>query len=140
MVNKVVPPLVMPQQEKQMKTPEKIKGTVDNWEGGLLGRDKNYVKSAPKELERQVDEAQGMQAISIRLDRDLIEKFKQIAKIHNMGYQPLMREALKRFADAEIKIILAMVANASEKTAGNDGKQTVELELDDLQQCRVAYN
>ncbi|MDR6398145.1 MULTISPECIES: BrnA antitoxin family protein [Herbaspirillum] len=116
-----------------MTAPKKIKGSVENWESGALGRDARYVKRASAELEREIDEAQGMQAISIRLDRDLIETFKQIARIHNIGYQPLMREALRRFADAEIKAILSAVANASDKSVQQGGKHTVEIKLDDLQ-------
>lgn len=116
-----------------MTAPKKIKGSVENWENGALGRDERYVKRAPLELEREIDDAQGMQAISIRLDRELIETFRQIARIHNMGYQPLMREALRRFADAEIKAIVAAVANASDKGAQHAGKHTVEIKLDDLQ-------
>lgn len=115
-----------------MTAPKKIKGSVENWENGALGRDERYVKRAALELEREIDEAQGMQAISIRLDRELIETFKQIASIHNMGYQPLMREALRRFADAELKAILAAVANASSKAGQHGGKHKVEIELGDL--------
>ncbi|ALU90925.1 BrnA antitoxin family protein [Herbaspirillum rubrisubalbicans] len=117
-----------------MNAPKKIKGSVENWENGTLGRDARYAKRAPPELEQQIDEAQGLQAISIRLDRDLIETFKQIARIHNVGYQPLMREALRRFADAEIKVILAAVANASDRNGQHGGgKHSVEVKLDDLQ-------
>ena len=29
-----------------------------------------------------------------------------LASYHSMGYQPLMREALKRFAEAELKLVL----------------------------------
>ncbi|ONN66732.1 BrnA antitoxin family protein [Herbaspirillum sp. VT-16-41] len=121
-----------------MTTPDKIQGTEENWENGSLGRDVDHVKVAPKDIQRQLDEAQGMQSISIRLDRELIEKFKQIAKIHKMGYQPLMREALKRFAESEIKVILTAVANASEKTEQSDGKQTVEVPIEEFKQRRVA--
>ena len=116
-----------------MNKPNKIKGTTRNWEKGLLGRDPRYAKPAPHGFECLVDGASGMQAISIRLDRDLIETFKQIARIHNIGYQPLMREALRRFADAEIKAILSAVANASDKSVQQGGKHTVEIKLDDLQ-------
>ena len=116
-----------------MNAPKKIKGSIENWEGGSLGQDARHAKRAPPELERQIDEAQGMHAISIRLDRELIETFKQIARIHDIGYQPLMREALRRFADAEIKTILAAVANAREKDARHGAKHTVEVELDSLQ-------
>lgn len=83
----------------------KIEGTAEAWESGALGRDAAHAKPAPKELEQQVDDALGLQAISIRLSKELIGDFKFIAKHHGMGYQPLMREALKRFAEAEYKRI-----------------------------------
>jgi len=114
-----------------MSTTAKIDSTVEAWESGALGRDAAYAKCAPKELETQVDDALGMQAISIRLNRELIEDFKFIAKYHGIGYQPMMREALKRFADAEYKRIAVELANqkaaeekkcAASKDNGSDDK------------------
>ncbi len=93
-----------------MKNVDKIKGTIEAWEKGDLGRDERFVARAPKESEQQLDESLGMQAISIRLPKDLIEQFKLIAKINGVGYQPLMRDALKRFAESETKIILTKMA------------------------------
>ncbi|HJV82288.1 hypothetical protein [Noviherbaspirillum sp.] len=94
-----------------MSDTAKIEGTVEAWESGILGRDAAHVKRAPKEIEQQVDDALGLQAISIRLNKELIEDFKFIAKFHKMGYQPLMRDALKRFAEAEYKRIAVQLAN-----------------------------
>lgn len=94
-----------------MTAKQKIEGTVENWESGALGRDITHAKRAPKEVEREIDEAQGLQAISIRLKKDLIDDFKFIAKHHGMGYQPLMREALTRFAVSEFKRIAIELAN-----------------------------
>jgi uncharacterized protein (DUF4415 family) len=88
-----------------MSTIRKIKGTDEAWESGELGRDPEFAVRAPQELEKQVDDALGMQAISIRLEKELIESFKLIAKVEGMGYQPLMREALRRFAQSEFKRI-----------------------------------
>ncbi|HSY30251.1 MAG TPA: hypothetical protein VK832_22240 [Burkholderiaceae bacterium] len=85
-----------------MKT-AKIEGTVENWESGALGQDAAHAKRAPKELDQAIDESLGLQAISIRLSKDLIEDYKIIAKMHGIGYQPLMRDALKRFAEGEYK-------------------------------------
>jgi predicted DNA binding CopG/RHH family protein len=87
----------MSNKERVMAAVEKIEGTVENWESGALGRDPLHAKRAPKALEKEMDDAQGLQAISIRLKKDLIEDFKFIAKHHGMGYQPLMRQALKLF-------------------------------------------
>lgn len=93
---------------------ERIEGTVENWENGSLGQDRAHAKRAPKELEREMDDAQGLQPISIRLTKELVEEFKFIAKHHKMGYQPLMREALTRFARAEFKRIAIELANQLE--------------------------
>jgi hypothetical protein len=117
----------------------KIVGTPEAWDEGRLGTDPAHVRVAPPEVSRAVDDALGMQAISIRLDKDLIETFKTIAKIHGMGYQPLMREVLKRFADAEVKVLLAQMANAEHKQKLENGKQKVEIELSlEFEQKRAA--
>ena len=90
---------------------QKIVGSPEAWEEGKLGQDDAFVRPAPKELEQQVDEALCLKAISIRLPTELIDDFKFIASHHGVSYQPLMREALKRFADAEYKLIAIELAN-----------------------------
>ncbi len=110
-------------------TAEKIEDTVEAWEDGRLGNDEKYVKKVDAATEKQIDEALGLQAISIRLQKELIEQFKLIAKIHGMGYQPLMREALKRFAEAEIKMLLVQIANEGRKQELDNGRQKVEIEI-----------
>ena len=113
-----------------MDNTAKIKGTVEAWESGTLGRDAEHAKRASKELEQQVDEALGLQAISIRLSKELIDDFKFIAKMHNVGYQPLMRDALKRFAEAEYKRIAVQLANekaAEEKEKATEHKATARI-------------
>jgi uncharacterized protein (DUF4415 family) len=84
---------------------EKIKSTQDAWESGSLGRDKKYAVAASKEHGDEIDDVLGLQMISIRLDKDLIEAFKLLGVKYQMGYQPLMREALKRFVDGELKMV-----------------------------------
>jgi uncharacterized protein (DUF4415 family) len=102
-----------------MKTP-KIKGTPEGWEDGRLGRDEAHAQPAPKELAQQIDEGLGLQMISIRLQKELIEDYKKIAEFHGVGYQPLMRDALKRFADVEFKKIAIEYANLkASQAAGN---------------------
>lgn len=86
-----------------MSKKELIKGTAEAWESGQLGRDPKHAKKADPELQKAIDDAIGMQAISIRLPAELIQEFKIIAKFNGVGYQPLMRDALQRFADAELK-------------------------------------
>lgn len=89
-----------------MTSEAKIPGTPEAWETGALGRDKKHTRKAPAELAAQIDEALGLQAISIRLPRAVIETYKMLAKMHGVGYQPLMRDALCRFADSETRLLL----------------------------------
>jgi predicted DNA binding CopG/RHH family protein len=84
-------------------TANKIESTSEAWESGQLGLDEMHVKVAPSALETQVDDSVGLQMISIRLQKDLIDDFKKIADFRGIGYQPLMREALKRFVALEFK-------------------------------------
>ena len=83
----------------------KIEGTAEAWESGKLGRDGKFAESVEID-EGTVDEALELQMISIRLQKSLIDDFKLIGKINGIGYQTLMRQILKRFADSEIKRLL----------------------------------
>lgn len=81
---------------------EKIEGTEEAWEEGKLGND--AASARPSSVpERAIDEALGLQMISIRLPKRMIDDLKAIAKMHGMGYQPLIREQLTRFVDCEMK-------------------------------------
>lgn len=106
-----------------MKT-EKIIGTAEAWENGELGRDAEYAVLAPTGTSQQIDDVLGMQMISIRLPKELIEEYKMIAQVHKLGYQPLMRDALKRFAEAELKKLAVQYAN--EKAAKEQVKGKAE--------------
>ena len=88
----------------------KIKNTAKAWESGALGQSDAHVCVATADVERQVDEALGLQAISIRLPKATIEVYKNLAKMHGVGYQPLMRNAICRWADSELKTLLAGAA------------------------------
>lgn len=106
-----------------MKT-EKIVGTAEAWENGELGRDPAYAAPASAGTSQQIDDAFGMQLISIRLPKDLIEEFKLIAQVHGLGYQPLMRDALKRFAESELKKLAVQYAN--ERFAKEQAKEKID--------------
>lgn len=47
-----------------------------------------------------------LQMVSMRLQPDLVATLKQIASYHGIGYQPMIRDLLNRFAYSEIKQIL----------------------------------
>jgi len=85
---------------------KKISGTPEAWEDGFLGREEEFVRVSKNVDDAALHEAAGLQPISIRLQKSLIDDFKMIAEINGIGYQPLIRQVLKRFADAEKKQIL----------------------------------
>lgn len=107
-----------------MSTQVKIPGTEEAWESGQLGAEEKHIGHlSAEDLARDsqtIDEALGLKAISIRLENELIEEFKMIAKYNNIGYQPLMRQALHRFAKCELKK-MAADALATQEEAREEG-------------------
>jgi predicted DNA binding CopG/RHH family protein len=106
--------------EKTMAT-KKIANTAEAWEEGRLGRDEKYAAVADPSHEAALDEALGLQAISIRLPRQLIDQYKLIAHFHGVGYQPLMRDVLSRFVPNALNGIL----EAEKAKARNVSKRAV---------------
>lgn len=85
--------------------PTEVRDQDGPWETGALGRDPAYVKVAGTRS-ADLDDALGLQMISIRLEKGLLRDLKEIAAAHGIGYQPMIRDLLNRFAKAEIKSIL----------------------------------
>ena len=106
-----------------MSKTQKIDSTPETWESGVLGSDERFAKLATDVKEDLVDEALGLQMISIRLQKSLIEDLKTIAKMHGLGYQPLIRQILKRFADCEKKQLLREMAAQMEKEEKENKKR-----------------
>jgi len=81
-------------------------GTAEAWDSGELGENAASAKVAPGQTAQAINDALGLQMISIRLPKSVIEDFKVIAQIEGVGYQPLMRTALIRFAECEAKRVM----------------------------------
>jgi predicted DNA binding CopG/RHH family protein len=92
----------------------------DAWDTGELGRDEKYVKRSSAEDEASVEAALDLQLISIRLQKELLEQLKFIAKYHGIGYQPMMRDILCRWARTE------MLNIASQMKQQLEAKQLME--------------
>lgn len=45
------------------------------------------------------------------MQKDVLENLKFIAKYHGIGYQPLIKQILKRFVDSEMNEILKKEIN-----------------------------
>lgn len=86
-------------------TKQRIPSTDEAWEDGALGRDEKFAKADDKsrELEALIDDSLKLKLISIRMKESLISDLKLIAKNEGLGYQPLMKQVLERFVDAELK-------------------------------------
>lgn len=89
-----------------MKANAKKPGTIEAWENGELGANLESAKVTSEKRTEEIQEAAGMQMISIRLPKSVIDDFKVIAQIEGIGYQPLMRTALIRFAECEAKRVM----------------------------------
>ena len=112
-----------------MSKHKKIPAPDEAWESGELGNDPKFAKICDGDIQPQVDEAIAMQPISIRLPKSLVETFKLLGQKHGLGYQPLMRRVLTRFAEAENKLVLnehvAEQRRAAEDADDDDGPPKV---------------
>jgi hypothetical protein len=73
------------------------------WEAGDLGSSLDHAVPVSRGHASAVDDSLGMQMISIRLPKSLIEDLKYFAEREGLGYQPLMRKVLLRYASHEYK-------------------------------------
>lgn len=76
---------------------------ADKWDDRELGASMEHAEVVPETFSVEVDEQLSLQAISIRLPKSLIKDLKDIASRYEIGYQPMVRDLLNRFAQAEQK-------------------------------------
>lgn len=95
----------------------KVQDSDDAWEKGQLGRSEEHARPSTSETSRAIDATLGLQLISMRLQKSLIEDLKAIASLNGIGYQPLMRQVLKRYVDGEKRRI------ARDKVDGISGQR-----------------
>lgn len=105
----------------------KIENSAQAWESGRLGSDIKHARAVDKKIGTQIDEALGLQMISIRLEKDLIESYKLLGTKYDMGYQPLMREALKRFVEGEFKLIASEALERQKADKHKSGKRMAKV-------------
>ena len=94
---------------------KKIESTDEAWEERTLGASEGHVVVAGDEYLTALDDALGLQSISIRLPKQMIEQYKLIAHFHGVGYQPLMRDVMARFVPGAITEILEAEREKAEK-------------------------
>lgn len=95
-----------PWRDEVRMTTSRIAASDEAWDRGELGRDNRHAKATTDNIESRIDSSLDLQLISVRLQKSLIDDLKGIAALNGIGYQPLMRQVLKRFVDGEKKKIL----------------------------------
>jgi len=73
------------------------------WENGELGNSVAHAVPVSREHAKAVDDSLGLQMISIRLPKQLIEDLKLLADKEGLGYQPLIRRVLLRYTAGEFR-------------------------------------
>ena len=77
---------------------EQFDADTELWETGKLGASAEHARTVSRKEDQALDEALGLQLISIRIQKPLIKQLKRLAKLEGMGYQTFMRQILTRYA------------------------------------------
>lgn len=87
------------------------------WDSKQLGASAEHARPASEEQQQALDDATGLQLLSIRMPKALIEQIKQLARLEGLGYQPYMRQVMtKHVRENEYKLEqLLTPADAVEK-------------------------
>jgi predicted DNA binding CopG/RHH family protein len=78
-------------------TPNSSDDDSELWETGQLGATEEFVRRVSPKKTKAIHEALGLQPVTIRLQTDLVEQLKVLAKKEGLGYQPLIRHILTRY-------------------------------------------
>lgn len=101
------------------------------WDRRDLGADEDHVVVADAATTAQIDNALGLQAISIRLPKGLIEDLKALAHLNDTRYQPLIRDLLVRFVKAEKKCLAAKLTNEAGEATDRDTNASTPETIDE---------
>ncbi len=96
--------------EKKSKEIEALTADHERWDNRELGASEVHMRVLSEEEEREIDDGLGLQHISIRLNKGLIEQLKKLALLEAIGYQPLIRQVLMRYVrenEAKLDILLS---------------------------------
>lgn len=100
----------------------KITASDEAWDNRELGAEATHIGVCDDSEESAINDMMGLQAISIRLPKALIENFKMIAQYHGVGYQPLMRDILCRFSRSETQKIMQELLEARQEEQQSHSK------------------
>lgn len=79
------------------------KHSEEVWENRELGASEAHVRKVSKDREKAIDDTLGLQMISLRLQKNLIEDLKKLAHQAGIGYQPYIRHLLTSHVNGKKK-------------------------------------
>lgn len=121
--------------QKKIKEIEALVADHEKWDEHV-GLPEYSVVLSDEEC-RVIDEGLGFRAISMRMDKTLIDQFKELARLDGIGYQPLMRHVLTDYAKANEHRLIALLS-ASEAAQRADKVFTTAIELrDELRELAI---
>jgi predicted DNA binding CopG/RHH family protein len=74
------------------------------WETRKLGASVKHAERISEEEDKEIDDSLGLQAVTMRLQKELVEQLKVLAKKEGLGYQPYIRQLLTRHVSSLSKI------------------------------------
>ena len=81
---------------------KQIESDAERWENRELGASFEHAKVVSQNesstLDLAIDDALGLRSVTIRLQKGLVADFEKFAKEDGIGYQPLIRMVLTRYA------------------------------------------
>lgn len=107
---------------------EELTADHELWDKRELGASVEHFALVSDEEQREIEEGFGLQSISLRLNRNLIEQFRNLAKLEGIGYQPLMRIVLTDYAkENEYKLITLFSATEAARRADKSFAEAIKL-------------
>ncbi len=83
--------------QDKLKEIEKFDKDTELWETRQLGASAEHAVPISDEEEKEIDDAMGLQLLSFRIQKSIIEQLRQLSKLEGIGYQPLMRQVLTKY-------------------------------------------
>ncbi|MGQ6551065.1 hypothetical protein ACUNEV_26595 [Serratia sp. IR-2025] len=112
-----------------MKTISEFARDAQKWDDRELGASEDHVEVASMAEIAAFNDALSLQAISIRLQKNLVSDLKSIAESYGIGYQPMVRDLLQRFVIAEKKQDLRkQLAKLNEQEERHQQEDTVPVD------------
>jgi uncharacterized protein (DUF4415 family) len=107
---------------------DELSADHERWDNRELGASAEHIGVVSDDEEKSIDDGLGLQLISIRLNKTLIEQLKGLAKLEGLGYQPLIRHVLTKYAkDNEHKLDMLLSATDAAERADKLFAQAVRL-------------